>query len=106
MLDTSNASGSKQSERSLLDSLKDSASSFLLANTTGVRAELAWAAFAPQVHPAYRDFYFFRTASVNMGSANNKAYAVFIGFNQDWYLAPSIKLDFDNVSILRLLETQ
>jgi hypothetical protein len=94
----------KQESASIFSSLKDSAQSFLLSKTTGVRAELAWASFAPSVHPAYRDFYAFRTASVNMGTAENPVFAVFIGFNQEWYLSPHIKLDFDDISVLRLLE--
>jgi len=94
----------KQQDASLLSVLKDSAQSFLLSKTTGLRAELAWTAFEPTLRPAYRDFYAFRTASVNMGTATNPAFVVFIGFNQEWYLSPHMKLDFDNVSVLRMLE--
>jgi hypothetical protein len=94
----------RDQSNSLLGSLKDSAQSFLLSKTTGVRAELAWAAFSTSMRPAYRDFFFFRTASVNMGTEEHPVFAVFVGINQEWYLSPHIKLDFDEVSVLRMME--
>jgi hypothetical protein len=94
----------RRSDASILGSLKDTAQSFLLSKTTGLRADLAWSAFSSSVRPAFRDFYAFRTASVNMGSPDSPAFVVFIGVNESWYLAPHIKLDFDNVSVLRMME--
>ena len=94
----------KNESASIFSALKDSAQSFLISKTTSVRAELAWTAFSVTMRPAYRDFYAFRTASVNMGSEEAPVFAVFIGFNQEWYLSPHIKLDFDDVSVLRMME--
>ena len=96
----------KQQDAGILNSMRDSMQSFLLSKTTGVRAELAWAAFEPTVRPAFRDFYAFRTASVNMGTPVSPAFVVFIGFNQEWYLSPHIKLDFDDISVLRMMESR
>lgn len=100
---------SKQPSASIFSSLKDTAQSFLLDKTTGVRAELAWAAFSTSFRPVFRDFYFFRTASVNMGgtrSGDDPVFVVFIGINQNWYLSPLIQLDFDSISVLRMMEGQ
>jgi hypothetical protein len=89
----------------LLSSMADSAKSFLLDKTKSIRSEVAWAAFySSSFQPSYRDFYFFRTASVNMGTAEAPLFVVFIGINLEWYLSPHIKLDFDSVSVLRMIE--
>jgi len=97
---------SKQANASFFDSLKDSAQALLLSKTTGIRAELAWTAFASTVRPAYRNFYAFRIASVQMGTDDNPVFAVFIGFNGDWFLSPFMKLDFEDVSVLSMWENR
>lgn len=101
------AERSKQPNQSLFGSFRDSAQSFLLDKTTGVRAELAWTTFSASFEPVYRDFFFFRTASVNMGGSGegeDPVFVVFVGINLEWYLSPHMRLDFDSVSVLRMVE--
>ncbi|KAH9246596.1 hypothetical protein BASA81_015863 [Batrachochytrium salamandrivorans] len=99
------AERSKQPNQSLFNSFRDSAHSFLLDKTTGVRAELAWTTFSTSFSPVYRDFFFFRTASVNMGGENEEpVFVVFVGVNLEWYLSPHMRLDFDSMSVLRMME--
>lgn len=95
---------SRDANRSFLGSLSDAAAGFLVANTSSIRGDIAWSQFRTRVRPAFRDFWMFRTASVNMGTASDPVVAVFIGINMEWYLSPHIKLDFEHVSVLSMME--
>jgi len=95
---------SRRRNSSIFKSLKDTANAFIVGHTVGLQAELSWISFSKRLSPAFRDFYAFRAASVNMGTPENPSFVVFIGFNNEWYLSPHIQLNFDDISVLGMME--
>lgn len=94
----------KRTDAGVFDFVRDQAAGWLLGKTTGVRAKLAWNLFQSTMSPSFNDFFFCRTSSVNMGTPEQPSFVVFVGINGEWYLSPHMKLDFDNVSVLRMLD--
>jgi len=91
---------------SILDSLKDSATSWLVENSRGIQTAMLWESVTTRSLPTLRvyDVFFMRVAVINLGSANQPIPVSFWGVYDNWYLSPFMRLDFDGVSVLDTLE--
>jgi hypothetical protein len=95
-----------QRRRSILESLKDSATSWLVDNSKALQTALLWDTVSARALPTiiYRDLFFMRTASINLGSPEEPMVVVFWGAADCWFLSPFVQMNFDGVSVLAALE--
>ena len=97
---SSDAHGSSTRRGSVMDHIKETASTWLLGRTRDLQANLIWESI--RRNPiGWMDWGFMRTATVNLGTPDDEHLIVFWGIGTiGWFLAPYYKLDFDNVSLL------
>ena len=92
---------------SVFEFLKDAASNVMFQATQRLQEMLAWEAVKAQVLPktVFRNYQVFKTATVDLGSSSNPCHYTFVGFGNQWSLAPWLKVDLSDVNVLRLLDS-
>lgn len=92
---------------SWLNSLADNVRGWMIGKTAHIEATF-WYEFAVKfaLPPAYKDLYFMRMATLNLGSRSKPSYVTFWGINGRWMLSPMISVDFENVSLLDEMQKQ
>ena len=92
---------------SIIDVLKDTATSWVVQNSMSIQTTLLWDAVQTRSLPTLRfhDLFFMRTATINLGTAEQPMLVSFWGANDTWFLSPLMSLNFDGVSVLDALES-
>lgn len=96
-----------QKQQNVFDSLASQFKGWIMGKTESLHAAALYQFVVKYtLPPAYGHWFFLRTATVNLGSRTRPAYITFWGLNESWMLAPYIRVDFENTSLLDELERQ
>jgi hypothetical protein len=92
---------------SIFTQVTDTINSLFIEFTKKLQETMAWETVRHRVLPAavFKDNFIFRTCVIDMGTPTTPCLFTFWGINNRWMLAPYLRLDFEGVSILKLLES-
>mmetsp|Transcript_70936 Transcript_70936/g.151861 ORF Transcript_70936/g.151861 Transcript_70936/m.151861 type:complete len:248 (+) Transcript_70936:121-864(+) len=94
-----------QKQSNIFDSMASQFKGWVMGKTESLQA-MAWYEMAVKhaLPATFRDLFFMRTATVNVGSRRQPCIITFWGINERWMLAPYITLDLENTSVLEEIE--
>eukprot|EP00927_Polykrikos_kofoidii_P044436 TRINITY_DN38400_c0_g1_i1.p1 TRINITY_DN38400_c0_g1~~TRINITY_DN38400_c0_g1_i1.p1 ORF type:complete len:227 (-),score=45.80 TRINITY_DN38400_c0_g1_i1:89-769(-) len=95
-------------KETFLTSLATQFKGWVIGKTEGLQAA-AWYELHVRhwcLPPRFGDFYFMKTACVNLGSRARPCIVTFWGLNGWWMLSPFLHIDFENVSLLDEIDKQ
>lgn len=96
-----------ENQTNLLDSLVSSFKGWAMRKTEKLQSQALYEFVVKySLPPVYTDWYFMRTARLNLGSRDRPAYLTFWGMHGAWMLAPYIVMDVQNTSLLDELQRE